>query len=727
MWSLGWQFLIYVIKYMEINKQHNVNNKYHDTRYYNVMEYNIKHYNKYEEQKEKYRTKKNLEVDNKIEEYKELLKKKSKNLLYKLKAIYEKNRKDVYKKKEVRNSNLLQLVSCLPMLILAYKRIRKSSGVMASESVLSEEKYNTFNEEQKNLYNKILKLPDEISMDIFIEMGKLIRKNKYPWGVSKTIYVDNSGTEKKRSITIPPFMDMVVQFAIKTVLECIYEPEFDYYNCSFGFRLRKSKHTAIYSLTNTRANGLDYALEGNIKSVYDKVNRKKMIEILKRKITDRKFLKFIETRLCYIVFYSESKKFIQQNLGLPHGGIDSLYLWNIYMHEFDKHIIEFLNSKIELLNIKRRGRKYYNNTKQLPSKCRVSLMNTRKSLKRIIYLLNKTKDVNKLNNIIFKYKKHQLKEKHSIRHNLFCIKTLAKKLNWQLYYKNNDTKNFKYALIKYNRKLRHKLLNISSTYRDKIKLRFIYTRYEDDFILLTNLDKQYLEGIKLHLQKWLSHFLGAELEIDKTKITNLKTDYAKFLGFEIKVMQDQKRSKIPMKNRITKKKPIIMKRTTGHIISCVPDRKRLLNRLKLKGFCDLDGNPREIPKLTILDTCMIIKRFNEIIRVLTLYYAQYIRNPYTYLRRWIYILKYSCLKTIAQKENISIKKVFKKYKYTRHLKFYKNIKEPTISVMAELKLKDETYSKRWTLLSRRKIINFIKKINTREEVIKMYWKAMKKK
>jgi retron-type reverse transcriptase len=41
---------------------------------------------------------------------------------------------------------------------------------------------------------------------------------------------------KLRPITIPPFMDRVVQETIRRVLESVYEPRFERRNRSFAFR-----------------------------------------------------------------------------------------------------------------------------------------------------------------------------------------------------------------------------------------------------------------------------------------------------------------------------------------------------------------------------------------------------------------------------------------------------------------------------------------------------------
>lgn len=81
-------------------------------------------------------------------------------------------------------------------------------------------------------------------------------------GSSRRIWLDKPGSNKKRPITIPPFMDRLVQEAIKMVLVAIWEPDFEKMNRAFGFRPNKSCHDAIVALQSNHTIGLTRALEG---------------------------------------------------------------------------------------------------------------------------------------------------------------------------------------------------------------------------------------------------------------------------------------------------------------------------------------------------------------------------------------------------------------------------------------------------------------------------------
>ncbi len=80
----------------------------------------------------------------------------------------------------------------------------------------------------------------------------------------------------------------------------------------------------------------------------------------------------------------------------------------------------------------------------------------------------------------------------------------------------------------------------------------------------------------------------------------------------------------------------------------------------MKGYCDKDGFPREIPWLSTLDAYTIISRYNAVLRGLANYYAEYINYPSS-LYRWLYIVRWSALKTLACKHHTKISKVKEKY------------------------------------------------------------------
>ena len=120
------------------------------------------------------------------------------------------------------------------------------------------------------------------------------------------------------------------------VLEAIYEGYFEW--TSHGFRPHKSCHTALKSLQNN-FNGTKWFIEGDIKSFFDNINHDVMIEILRERISDERFLRLIRKFLN--AGYLEEWHFNKTYSGTPQGGIISPILANIYLDKFDKYMEKY--------------------------------------------------------------------------------------------------------------------------------------------------------------------------------------------------------------------------------------------------------------------------------------------------------------------------------------------------------------------------------------------------
>lgn len=144
----------------------------------------------------------------------------------------------------------------------------------------------------------------------------------------------------------------MIQEAIRMVLESIYEPIFQKKNCSFGFRASNGVHEAMVTIADN-STGLTKAIEGDVENAYPSLDREILIKILSQRIKDKKFLKFIKSRLNLKVYDTKTQKHEITNVGIPQGGIDSPYLWNIYLLEMDTFILKYLEENFPRSTTKR--------------------------------------------------------------------------------------------------------------------------------------------------------------------------------------------------------------------------------------------------------------------------------------------------------------------------------------------------------------------------------------
>ena len=176
---------------------------------------------------------------------------------------------------------------------------------------------------------------DGMSIDKVHALIDSLKSEVYSPKPARRVYIPKK-SGKLRPLGIPTFADKLVQEVVRMVLEAIYEGYFEW--TSHGFRPHKSGHTALKSLQNN-FNGTKWFIEGDIKSFFDNINHDVMIEILRERISDERFLRLIRKFLN--AGYLEEWHFNKTYSGTPQGGIISPILANIYLDKFDKYMEKY--------------------------------------------------------------------------------------------------------------------------------------------------------------------------------------------------------------------------------------------------------------------------------------------------------------------------------------------------------------------------------------------------
>ena len=142
-----------------------------------------------------------------------------------------------------------------------------------------------------------------------------------------------------RPLGVPAFIDKLLQEVVRMVLEAIYEGQFE--DTSHGFRPRRSCHTALTQVKETFA-GTKWFVEGDIRGFFDNINHNVLINTLKERISDDRFIRLIRKLLN--AGYIENWKFHHSYSGTPQGGIVSPILANIYLDKLDKYMKEYIEN-----------------------------------------------------------------------------------------------------------------------------------------------------------------------------------------------------------------------------------------------------------------------------------------------------------------------------------------------------------------------------------------------
>lgn len=134
---------------------------------------------------------------------------------------------------------------------------------------------------------------------------------------------------KTRPIGISTIEDKVVQNALHLVLEAIYEQ--DFLGCSYGFRSGRSPHDALRAVNATVMRGrMNWVLEADIKSFFDSLDRKRLVEMLRQRIADESFLRLVGK--CLHVGVLDGEEYSEPHEGTTQGSTLSPILGNIYLH-----------------------------------------------------------------------------------------------------------------------------------------------------------------------------------------------------------------------------------------------------------------------------------------------------------------------------------------------------------------------------------------------------------
>ncbi|MDQ0230229.1 reverse transcriptase/maturase family protein [Metabacillus malikii] len=143
----------------------------------------------------------------------------------------------------------------------------------------------------------------------------------------------------------PSITDRIVEEICRMLLDAIYEPYF--LEASHAFRPKKSCHTALLQVKQA-FNGASWFIEGNIKGFYQNINHHILINLLRKRICDEKFLRLMWKFLK--AGYTENWTFNQTYSGTPHGGRISPILANIYLNEFDLYMMDKLKREFDVDN-----------------------------------------------------------------------------------------------------------------------------------------------------------------------------------------------------------------------------------------------------------------------------------------------------------------------------------------------------------------------------------------
>jgi len=134
---------------------------------------------------------------------------------------------------------------------------------------------------------------------------------------------------KQRPLGIAALEDKIVQRAVVTVLNAIYEE--DFLGFSYGFRSGRSQHDALDALSVAiSGTAVNWILDADIRGFFDSVSQAWLVRFLEHRIGDERVIRLVRKWLKAGVL--EDGIWSVSEMGTPQGAVASPLLANVYLH-----------------------------------------------------------------------------------------------------------------------------------------------------------------------------------------------------------------------------------------------------------------------------------------------------------------------------------------------------------------------------------------------------------
>lgn len=167
-----------------------------------------------------------------------------------------------------------------------------------------------------------------VQMEVrILDLHERVQRGTYRAKPSKRAWIPKAGGQ--RPLGIAALEDKIVQQAVRSVLEEIFEVEF--LGLSYGFRPGRSAHDALDALwVGLMGRRINWVLDCDIGGFFDAIDHEWLMKFIEHRVGDRRVLRLIRKWLRAGV--SEEGEWSKTVVGTPQGSVISPFLANVYLH-----------------------------------------------------------------------------------------------------------------------------------------------------------------------------------------------------------------------------------------------------------------------------------------------------------------------------------------------------------------------------------------------------------
>jgi RNA-directed DNA polymerase len=204
------------------------------------------------------------------------------------------------------------------------KVYRASNLFAASQSVLS-------NKGAAGVDHQTVTRFEERQLEELARLAEELQGGTYQPHPVKRVWIPKPGSVEQRPLGIPCVRDRVVQTALLSVLEPIFDVTFAEH--SYGFRRGRGCHHALERVEALLSAGYVHVVDADLKSYFDTIPKDRLMGLVRERVSDGGVLRLVGQFLDQGVMDGLSAW--TPETGTPQGAVISPLLANVYLNPLD--------------------------------------------------------------------------------------------------------------------------------------------------------------------------------------------------------------------------------------------------------------------------------------------------------------------------------------------------------------------------------------------------------